>query len=73
MMRERDPANDADRKVPGAPDRPGEEPPGEADLVDEESMDSFPASDPPSWGPLRAGDPDEEPLPDERPDRKHDE
>jgi hypothetical protein len=32
------------------------------DRVTQDSADSFPASDPPSWTPLRVGSPDPEPA-----------
>jgi hypothetical protein len=51
------------KKQPNKARAPEQEPTprtSEVDPVDESSRESFPASDPPSWAPLRAGPPDSE-------------
>jgi hypothetical protein len=53
------------------PRTPEEKPPieQEPDPVDQAAMESFPASDPPSYSPLRAGEPEEQ-SDDPRPSRR---
>jgi len=43
--------------MPDIKPAPKESAPRPADLVDENSDQSFPASDPPGWSPLHAGEP----------------
>lgn len=53
------------QELPPAPQSPPAEPGNSTadEMIDRESDSSFPASDPPSNSPLRAGDPDETPEP----------
>lgn len=72
----RDPQNERDsdrsQRPPSEPDRGDEARLDDEELIDEAAMDSFPASDPPSWSPTRAGDPHPEERGEERPDRDRD-
>lgn len=58
-----DTSRQEDRDASAAREDSDDSPEDRPDPVEEASMDSFPASDPPSYEPLRAGDPNEEPKP----------